>query len=68
MGSGIQRADGGSDAGFIGSKLDLLLNWQFDRHTAAYLGYSHFFAGDFIDESGPGEDIDFFYAAITYTF
>ena len=68
VGNGIQRADGGSDAGFIGSELDLLLNWQIDRHTAAYFGYSHFFAGDFIDESGPGEDIDFLYAAITYTF
>ncbi len=69
VGGAIQRADGGSDAAFVGSELDLLLNWQIDRHTAAYFGYSHFFAGDFIDESGPADDdIDFFYAAITYTF
>ena len=64
----IQRADGGSGASFVGSELDLIVNWQIDRHTSAYFGYSHFFAGDFIDESGPSEDIDFVYAAIAYTF
>jgi hypothetical protein len=64
----IQRADGGSDAAYVGAELDLNLNWQIDRHTAAYFGYSHFFAGDFIEESGPDEDIDFVYAAVTYTF
>ena len=68
VGSGIQRAVGGSDATFVGSELDVLLTWQIDRHTSAYFGYSHFFAGDFIDESGPDEDIDFLYAAFTYTF
>jgi hypothetical protein len=68
VGSAIQRGDAGSGASFIGSELDLLLNWQIDRHTAAYLGYSHFFAGDFINETGPHEDIDFLYAAVSYTF
>ena len=52
----------------IGSELDLLLNWQIDRHAAAYFGYSHFFAGDFIEQTGPSDDIDFLYAAFTYTF
>src|SRR5687767_7509893 len=68
VGGGIQRAGAGSDAAFIGSELDVLINWQIDRHTSVYVGYSHFFAGDFIEESGPGEDIDFVYAAVTYTF
>jgi hypothetical protein len=68
VGSGIQRPDAASGATYIGSELDLLLSWQIDRHKAAYVGYSHFFAGDFIDETGPDEDIDFFYAAMTYTF
>jgi hypothetical protein len=64
----IQRADNGSDERYVGSELDLILNWQIDRHLAAYFGYSHLFAGDFIDDTGPGEDIDFVYAALTYTF
>ena len=65
---GVLRADSGSDETFIGSEVDLLLNWQFDRHLSGYIGYSHFFAGDFIEQTGPSEDIDFVYAALMYTF
>jgi hypothetical protein len=65
---GVQRAASGSDDSFVGSELDLLLTWQIDKHFNAYVGYSHFFAGDFIETTGPGQDIDFFYAALQYTF
>ena len=58
----------GADSGRIGEELDLLLNWQIDRHAAAYFGYSHLVAGEFIAETGPSGDIDFVYAALTYTF
>lgn len=63
------RAGAGVDGTYIGSEFDLFLNWQINRHAAAYFGYSHFFAGEFIENSaGPDDDIDFFYAAFTYTF
>ena len=52
----------------MGSEIDLLLTWQIERHTQAYFGYSHFFAGDFIEDTGPSDDIDFAYAAVQYTF
>jgi hypothetical protein len=66
---GITRADvPGNNERSIGGEIDLLLNWQFDRHLSGYVGYSHFFAGDYIQHTGPGEDIDFFYAALMYTF
>ncbi|HEX8913694.1 MAG TPA: alginate export family protein, partial [Humisphaera sp.] len=65
---GLLRAAGGSSTMFIGSEVDLLLNWQIDRHTAAYVGYSHFFAGDFIQQTGPSNDIDFAYVAVQFTF
>ncbi len=65
---GVLRADSGSDARYIGSEFDLLLNWTISRHWSAYAGYSHFFPGDFIDETGPSQDIDFFYVAATFTF
>jgi hypothetical protein len=65
----VQRADTPAvDDRFVGNALDLLLNWQIDRHAATYFGYSHFFAGDFLEATGPSQDIDFFYAAVTYTF
>jgi hypothetical protein len=64
----VTRADLGSDETYVGSETDLLLNWQIDRHWSAYAGYSHFFAGDFLQETGPSDDIDFFYAALQFTF
>ena len=64
----VQRADNGSDASEVGQELDLLLNWQIERHTLIYVGYSHFFAGQFISDTGPSRDIDFAYAAVAFTF
>ena len=52
----------------IGGELDLLINWQIDQHLSAYGGYSHFFAGTFIHDTGPSYDSDFFYTAVNYAF
>jgi hypothetical protein len=62
------RAGGlGSDSE-VGQEIDLTLKYRFDRHLAGLLGYSHFFAGDFIEESGSSDDIDFLYVQLEYTF
>ncbi len=66
---GVQQAAvAGVNAKSVGSEIDLLLNWQVDRHLSAYTGYSHFFAGSFLHDTGPHSDIDFFYAALNYSF
>ena len=62
------RPGGLTDETYIGAETDLLLNWQIDRHWVWYVGYSHFFAGDFIQETGPSGDIDWVYAALQFTF
>ncbi len=46
----------------------MTLTYRHDRHTTVELGYSHFFAGEFIEESGPSNDIDFLYLQVRYTF
>jgi len=65
-------AGGLGSSKYIGSEFDALLTWQIDRHLTTYVGYSHFFAGDFVEEAGSGtgfdKDIDFVYGAITFTF
>jgi hypothetical protein len=66
--AGVLRAAGGSSDMFVGSEIDVLLNWQIDRHLLLYGGYSHFFAGDFIEDTGASRDIDFAYFALVYTF
>jgi hypothetical protein len=65
---GVLRADSGSSETYVGTEADLLITWQVDRHLGTYLGFSYFWAGDFIQDTGPDDDITFFYAAATYTF
>jgi hypothetical protein len=68
----VQRAAGTNRESYVGNELDLLLTWQIERHTQIYAGYSHFFAGDFIQDTGKAtgadKDIDFLYAAAVFTF
>ena len=54
----------------VGAEIDLLLNYRFNRHLMGYLGYSHFFVGDFVEEATPWADrnIDFFCVALQDTF
>ena len=63
----MRPGSAGSDRA-IGSELDLTLGYRFDQHTVGLLGYSHFFAGSFIRESGSSDDIDFVYLQMQYMF
>ena len=67
-GGGVVRAGDSGGSSDIGDELDLTLKYILDSHTVITGGYSHFFAGDFIEDSGEDEDIDFAYAAVQYTF
>jgi hypothetical protein len=67
-GGGIIRPGVASDARFVGSEIDLFLTWQMNRQWQSYFGYSHFFPGRFIRQTGPARDIDFVYAALQFTF
>jgi hypothetical protein len=48
--------------------MDFQVNWQLERHISAYAGYCHFFHGAFISATGPHNNIDFAYSALTFTF
>ena len=52
----------------VGSEMDWTLQYRMNRHTVVTGGYSHFFPGPFIKESGPAEGIHFAYIMIQYTF
>jgi hypothetical protein len=58
----------GADESEIGTALDFTLLYKIDRHADILLGYSRFLAGEFIDATGPDEDIDFFYTQLQYKF
>ena len=67
-GGGVVRAGGLGVDDEVGAELDLTIKYKFDRHLTGFFGYSHFFAGDFIEESGASEDIDFVYVQLQYVF
>jgi hypothetical protein len=52
----------------VGQEIDLLLKYAHNVHTLILLGYSHFFPGEFIKQTGPSDPVDFVYASLQYTF
>jgi hypothetical protein len=67
-GGGVVRPGAAGTSRVVGQELDIVVRYQFDRHWVGVAGYSHFFADSFIDQTGPGNDIDFLYFEVTYTF
>jgi hypothetical protein len=49
----------------VGQEVDLRLRYQLDPRVELEIGYSHFFAGPFVENTGPADDADFFYVATT---
>jgi hypothetical protein len=52
----------------IGEEADLSVRYQLDAHTMILSGYSHFFPGAMVKQSGPHEPVDFFYSSVQFTF
>jgi len=67
-GGAVARAGGLGTSHNIGGEIDLRLRYQIDRHQTIIGGYSHFFPGSFIKQSGAHEDIDFSYLIWQLTF
>ena len=67
-GGGVLRAGSlGSDSE-IGQELDAVITYKLNGHTTFEGGYSHFLAGDFMEESGSSEDMDWLYLQVSYKF
>jgi len=57
-----------SDARYVGNQAEAMLEWHLDRHLTFTADYAHFFAGDFLRETTPGKDVDYFSAWVTFRF
>jgi hypothetical protein len=53
---------------YVGSELDLLVTYQPLKFLNIWAGYSHFFAGDYLNATGPSDDADFGYVQATISF
>lgn len=64
----VLRAPGGGAESYVATELDLQAKYTIDRHWEVEAGYAHVWSGDFIQETGPSEDTDFWYVQVTFTF
>lgn len=53
---------------FAGQEVDLAVKWTVNPHVALDAGYAHFFAGDYLHDTGPADDADFGYVQATVIF
>jgi hypothetical protein len=53
---------------YTGSEVDVTAQWTVNKHLAVEAGYSHFFAGAYLADTGPSDDADFGYVQATITF
>src|SRR6266704_158410 len=52
---------------YIGTALDLNLNWQIQRHITFQASYVHFLTGDYVHQAG-GRDVNYFSTTFTFLF
>ncbi len=67
-GNPIRRNVNGAPGGEIGHEIDVTLNYTIDVHQSVLLGWSHFWAGEFVRSTGPSDNEDFFYLMYTLKF
>lgn len=49
----------------VGDEIDLVTDYKLNNYISLHVGYSHFFAGKYLQETGANEDADFFYFQTT---
>ena len=62
------RGPGGSEERFIGTQLNALVGWSISRNFSVEFNYAHFFAGAFLADTGPSEDVDYLAATLVVRF
>jgi len=51
-----------------GSELDFTVQWQANERLLVQAGYSRFFAGDYLADTGASDDADFAYVMVSLTY
>jgi hypothetical protein len=67
-GAPIRTDPTGAAGRYVGQELDFLLNFTLTPRAGLSVGYSHFFAGEFIEETGVQSDADLVYTQLVLQF
>ncbi len=67
-GRAIKRATAAGASSSVGQEIDLLVKYKVCDYANLMVGYSHFFAGDYLEDTGTAEDADFFYVQTVLSF
>ncbi len=67
-GTPIRRDITGDAGSFLGTEVDLAAKWSVRPNVSLWFGYTHLFAGDYIDDTGPAPDTDWVFAMLTAEF
>lgn len=67
-GQGVIRAAGVNASQTLGQEVDLLAKWQISKHLDTLMGYSHFHAGAFVQDTGASDNANFLYWQTTVKF
>ena len=60
-GGGVNRAANANADTDLGQEIDLWASYKFSEHLSFAAGYSHFFAGPFMEDTGRSDDANLFY-------
>lgn len=65
-GGAVSRRPVEGNSKSVGSELDLTASWQLAPEWVTLLGYGRFFAGPFLEDTGPSEDTWFWYLSLEW--
>jgi hypothetical protein len=63
-GAAIRRDATGASGAFVGSEIDVTAIYTPHKRVKVQAGYSHFFTGDFVHDTGPSDDANFLYTQV----
>ena len=52
----------------IGNEIDVVADYKVNEYIATQFGYSHFFSGKYLQQTGANDDADFIYMQTTFSF
>lgn len=64
----IRRFAAGGVGNDVGYEIDLHCKYQLNPSTALWFGYSHFFTGSYVDDTGDDPDMDWLWFQMTVSF